>query len=195
MNTSGAHSHSVAPDLALQISAFPASGPAPADGAERPVLGTPLPMYSSAEFALVIDRSLANCRRRRNRLTVLTLRIDQVSRVDEAGHVVAEPSVSLEHSVLERCARRLQSRLRATDQVVRIDSRHIGVVLVGAGDAEARAVDVRLSQALRGPYRFDADLLALRLGIGRAVYPGQGLTGKELAATAVAAAPAPSDPG
>ena len=96
-----------------------------------------------------------------------------------------EPALATEHSALDSFFLRLRSRVRQTDQVVRLDDRVAAVILPGTGDTEAQGVDARLSRLLAGTYRHGDGLLQLQVATGRSTYPELGVRGRELVLAAI----------
>lgn len=84
--------------------------------------------------------------------------------------VAGDPALDAEtHAALMRaCARRLRSRVRATDEVVSVGADAFGVLLVGAPSHAGAMVAARLAQACAHPFGVGDRLLALRLEVAPA---------------------------
>jgi GGDEF domain-containing protein len=120
-------------------------------------------------FSSLVESHLARARRQATTLAVLRLGVDGVL---GPGAQPAAPEYA--QRVLAECGHRLCSRVRATDQVVRIGADAFGVVLVGANETAARAVSLRLMLAGGGLYRLGDQLFDLLLHAGHAAFPEAG---------------------
>lgn len=138
-----------------------------------------LPMVSQAELVRMVDRALADCRRRGTRLSVLALEVTTIGCVGGSQHG-REPALQTEAAVLDTFFQRLRGRVRHVDQVLRLDHRMAAVILPGAGNREAQTVEARLAGLLHGMYRQGDALLQLQLLAGHATYPELGVHGREL---------------
>lgn len=126
----------------------------------------PLQLEGVLAFASLVEGHLARARRQAATLAVLRLGADGV--LGPGGQPAAP---ALVQRVLAECAHRLCSRVRATDQVVRLGADAFGVVLVGANETAARAVSLRLMLAGGGLYRLGEQLFDLQLHAGHAAFP------------------------
>lgn len=126
----------------------------------------PARLEGIAAFVSLVEGHLARARRQGVSLAVLRLGVDGV--MGPGGHPVAPDAIQ---RVQAECAHRLCSRVRATDQVVRIGSDAFGVVLVGASESAARSASLRLLLAAGGLYRLGEQLYDLQLHAGHASFP------------------------
>lgn len=159
---------SPAPLLADVSSASPRAG-----------ASTRLPQADSvAAFGLRTSRHFAQCRRESGQLALVWIEVDALARadggLDPAEHDALIQTVSL----------RLRNRVRGSDEVVYMAGNSFAVLLLAAGAAEARLVEQRLLQALRGAYCVDSRLIQLGVRLGAAVFPQAGRNGAELAEAA-----------
>jgi len=106
-------------------------------------------------FAALADRLAARSRRECRGLCVLQL---WVRVMPGAG---APADAMLMQQVLAECARRLRSRIRATDTIARWGGTQFGVLLPGCAVTHAAAVMTRLSACASGPYRLGDQLIGL----------------------------------
>lgn len=131
-----------------------------------------------AAFATRIDRHLADCRRAKNSLAVLSIAIGGVGSMDGGQ------ATELENQVIPEFGQRLRGRVRATDQVLWLSGREFGVILLNAGPETALTVRRRLLKDLGGVYRMGPQLVTVSLDVGAASYPMSGQTGTALWAAA-----------
>ncbi len=152
----------------------PAANPAPrAGGPSR------LPQAeSTAAFGLRVSRQFAQCRRESGQLGLLWIEADVPL---PAG---AEHSVAEHDSLIQTISLRLRNRVRSTDEVVYMGGSAFVVLLLAAGAAEARLVEQRLTQALRGTYCVESRLIQLGVRVGTALFPQTGRNGGDLAEAA-----------
>lgn len=110
-------------------------------------------LADAAGFALLAERQAMRCRRHGDLLSALTLQVQ----------FVADPDEALRQQLLAECARRLRSRVRATDVVARWQATHFGLLLPRCAPLHADAVLTRLTRAGGGDYRLGSLLLTLQL--------------------------------
>lgn len=129
-----------------------------ADGraADAPDPAPPLDMVAlidEAQFQHLADRQAQRCRRDGQAFSALVL------------HAPVDPELGpvRQKQLLTECARRLYSRVRATDCVARWQESHFGVLLPRSDAANAQAVLARLLRSASGHYRLGDHLLTLRL--------------------------------
>lgn len=151
----------------------PGTAPAQATGGQTSAPGT-------TAFAARVEELLADCRRHKLPMAVLSVAIDSVGRNGEHDAYDLESGVALEFG------HRLRGRVRGSDHVLWVGDREYGVALIDAGADGARAVHRRLLDALGGTYRLGDQLATVRLSAGFAVYPADGSHGAALVATAIA---------
>jgi len=100
------------------------------------------------DFKRLAGRQAVRYRREGQVLSVLSLQVQFDS----------PPDPALAERLLAECARRLCSRVRATDCVARWQGTHFGVLLPRCEPVQAEAVLARLTRFAGGNYRLD-DLL------------------------------------
>lgn len=128
-----------------------------------------LQLDGAPAFITLVDRHIARGRRQGQGLSVLCMVADQLPEPRDGEST---------EWLLDECTHRLCSRVRATDEVVRYGRRHFGVLLLGANEAAAWAVSLRLLRAAGGLYRLGEQLLELRLRVGHGTL---GVTGLDAA--------------
>lgn len=140
---------------------------------------TRLPQADSvAAFGLRTSRHFAQCRREGGQLALVWIEVDMLGRAD-GGLETAEHD-----ALIQTVSLRLRNRVRGSDEVVYMAGNSFAVLLLAAGVAEARLVEQRLLQALRGAYCVDSRVLQLGVRLGTAVFPQAGRNGAELAEAA-----------
>lgn len=150
---------------------------------ERP--GAPgIPVAGPAEVAAHLERLLAQCRRQRCGFALLCVGVERIEGPDGPA------SPELEHRIRDEVARRMQTRIRATDRLLRESDRDACVLLPGGSDEAAQKVAQRFIQVLNGAYRVDGDLLRVSVRVGFAVHPLHGASSTEMLARAAEARPA-----
>lgn len=105
------------------------------------------------DFRRLVQRHTLRCKRDGQGLSALALQVQ----------FDAEPDEALRLQLLSECARRLCSRVRATDIVARWHGTHFGVLLPRCEPAHAEAVLARLTRFGGGNYRLGDLLLHLQL--------------------------------
>jgi diguanylate cyclase (GGDEF)-like protein len=131
-------------------------------------------------FVVRIERCIADSRRRREQISVLSIAVDGVTTME--GQVAG---AALRDSVDSEIGHRLRSRVRSTDEVLHTGELEFGVILPNTGRDGALVVQARLSQVLGGLYRLGPDLVAVTLNIGFASFPAAGQGGAALLAAAI----------
>jgi len=135
----------------------PVTDPLPDRRAPAPPRNAPpalvVELASAEDFSRLVERQALRCRRDRQGLSVLRLQLQFDSEPDEA----------LRLQLLAECARRLCSRVRASDCVARWQATHFGVLLPRCEPAQAEAVLARLTRFAGGNYRLGERLLHLRV--------------------------------
>lgn len=149
----------------------------PSPDRSRLALRAPLLQLPDLEqFAALLNRQLGVCRRGGSRLAVLMMAVELPP---------GELRPAVRQIALEAAGARLANRVRSTDVVCRIGPLRFGVVLMGAGRAEAEVVRTRLARVIGGRYCVDEGSTELTLQIGLAVYRESGDSGSELAQAAL----------
>ncbi len=133
---------------------------------------------STAAFGLRVSRQFAQCRRESGQLGLLWIEADAPP---AAG---AEPGTAEHDALIQTVSLRLRNRVRGTDEVVYMGGSAFAVLLLAAGAAEARLVEQRLTQALRGTYCVESRLIQLGVRVGTALFPQTGRNGCDLAEAA-----------
>lgn len=142
---------------------------------------TRLPQADSlAAFGLRVSRQFAQCRREGEQLALLWLEAEVLVRPDGSiGDAERD-------NLIQTVSLRLRNRVRGADEVVYMGGRSFAVLLLAAGAPEARLVEKRLQQALRGAYGVDGRLMQIGVRLGTAIFPQAGRNGVELAEAAQA---------
>lgn len=150
----------------------PSPAAAPGGRAEqRP----PLPQLDDlTQFCALVDRQLGQCRRLDLRASVMLIEVEPQGL--DGGVLAAETAATLQQAI----GARLSGRVRGSDVLARVGGRQFGLVLVGAGRAEAETVRARLHKSLGGPYGIGEARLYVGLHMGVAVYRESGRTAREL---------------
>lgn len=146
---------------------------------QRAGASTRLPQADSvAAFGLRTSRHFAQCRRESGQLALLWIEVEALGRADGA------PAPAEHDALIQTVSLRLRNRVRGSDEVVYMGGDSFAVLLLTAGAAEARLVEQRLLQALRGAYCVDSRVMQLAVQLGTAVFPHAGRNGAELAEAA-----------
>ena len=160
----------------------PKADPDRAESPSRAQLERPpapgIPVAGAAEVAAHLERLLAQCRRQRCGFALLCVGVECI----EGGDGPVSPDV--EHRIRDEVARRMQSRIRATDRLLRESDRDACVVLPGGSDDAAQKVAERFIRVLNGAYRVDGDLVRVAVRVGFAVHPLHGASSTEMLARA-----------
>jgi diguanylate cyclase (GGDEF)-like protein len=127
-----------------------------------------------------VELQLAQCRRRGGVLALLCVRVDTVVR---AGEPVG---AALEQRVRHEVSNRIGNAVRGSDAILRESDRDTCVVLPGGDAAVAARVGKRLRQLVDGDYRVSGELVQVRVCIGAAAHPENGLRAAELLRRATA---------
>lgn len=122
-----------------------------------------------------LDGALAQAQRRRGRLAVLFVDLDQFKQAnDRLGHAAGD-------HILREVARRMQECLRDTDTVARLGGDEFLIVLPFVEEAEAaEKVAAKLVETLASPYATTAGTARISASIGIAYYPDDAGTHEEL---------------
>ncbi len=92
--------------------------------------------------------------------SVLMLDLDLFKEINDThGHAVGD-------AVLKQFTRRLRDALRVTDTAGRLGGEEFGVILPGAGSADAQAFAERVREALAVPLMADGKMIPLTVSIG-----------------------------
>ncbi|MHB8395148.1 MAG: putative bifunctional diguanylate cyclase/phosphodiesterase [Candidatus Dormibacteria bacterium] len=114
------------------------------------------PLTTLANRVLLRDRiehALATSERRRPRLALVALDLDDFKHVNDTyGHPTGD-------AVLVEVARRVSACLRPADTFARLGGDEFAILLEGAGSALARQVSDRIAAALRPPVRLAGDVV------------------------------------
>jgi GGDEF domain-containing protein len=146
---------------------------------QRAGLATRLPQAdSTAAFGLRVSRQFAQCRRDGGQLALLWVEVEVLAR---PGVAPAEGELD---TLVQTVSLRLRNRVRGADEVVHMGQQSFAVLLTAAGASEARVVEQRLLQALRGAYGVDGRLSQVGVRMGTAIFPQAGRNGAELAEAA-----------
>ncbi len=133
---------------------------------------------STAAFGLRVSRQFAQCRRESGQMALLWIEADTLMPGSE------DRSDAEHDALIQTVSLRLRNRVRGTDEVVYMGGSAFAVLLLAAGAAEARLVEQRLTQALRGAYCVESRLIQLAVRVGTALFPQTGRNGSELAEAA-----------
>ena len=148
------------------------SQPGPPERAD--VVPRTTPVSGPAELLARLDVHLSQCRRRGGVLAVLCISVDSVSL---PGGVV---SAAIEQRVRHEVSNRIGNTVRASDAILRESDRDTCVVLPGADAAVAARVGKRLRQLVNGDYRVAGELVQVRVRVGMAAHPADGMRAAEL---------------
>ena len=125
--------------------------------------------------SLYLDRlgqALREAQRRREPLTVAMFDLDRFRETNNRhGHLAGD-------AVLQAVAARTRGCVREADTVARIGGDEFGLILMGAGKAEAAKVLEKVVAANAVPVTFKGDALPVSVSIGACAYPDGG--GNEL---------------
>lgn len=114
---------------------------------------TVLDLPDAGEFTRLADRQALRSKRTGEAQSALVIEVLFYAPCDEA----------LQLRLLAECARRLRSRVRATDTLARWQATHFGVLLPRCNPQQAEAVLKRLTAFAGGDYRLGRRLLAVHL--------------------------------
>ncbi len=122
-----------------------------------------------------LDGALAQAQRRRGRLAVLFVDLDQFKQAnDRLGHAAGD-------HILREVARRMLECLRDTDTVARLGGDEFLIVLPFVEEAEAaEKVAAKLVETLANPYATAAGSARISASIGIAYYPDDASSHEEL---------------
>jgi diguanylate cyclase (GGDEF)-like protein/PAS domain S-box-containing protein len=122
-------------------------------------------------FDEAFERLLAQAQRSSRKVGVAFIDLDGFKEInDRFGHDTGD-------MLLKEVARRLQQRVRETDITARPGGDEFAVLLWDVGGTEdLRRLGESLLDALRPPYRCDANVCTLTASIGLSLYPDHGLT-------------------
>ena len=123
-----------------------------------------------AEVAAVIDRHLAQCRRNRSLLALVCVSVECVDTESGHGFVTTE----VERLTHEEVMKRICSRVRGGDIVLRPDDRDACVILPGASEEAVRRIAGRFMRALNGAYKIDDNVMQVSVHVGSAAHPLDG---------------------
>ncbi len=114
-----------------------------------------------------LGQALALARRERTGVALVFLDLDGFKPVnDEFGHAVGDEA-------LKETARRIRSRMRASDVAGRIGGDEFLAFLYGVeAPGEARSVAAKILESIETPYGIEGRTIALSASIGIALYPG-----------------------
>ncbi|MFO1250620.1 MAG: diguanylate cyclase [Inhella sp.] len=149
------------------------------EAARRDAL-TELPLR--AGFLDDLEQALARASFARRRLAVVFVDVDELKRVNDAhGHAVGD-------ALLHALGQRLRAQLRPGDLAGRLGGDEFAMVLSDVhAEADPLALASRVAEALEGPVRQQGPELLLRVSVGVAVFPDDGLAAEELLRRADAA--------
>ena len=140
----------------------------------RPVLPRTTPVSGPAEVLARLELHLAQCRRRGERLSVLCVNVEAISRPD------GEVSAALEQRVRQEVSHRIGNAVRGSDAILRESDRDTCVVMTGADTTVAERVASRLQRLVDGDYRVAGELLHVSVRIGAAAHPEHGSRAADL---------------
>ena len=118
-----------------------------------------------------LSQALRVAEREERRLAVLALDLDHFKDVnDSLGHAIGD-------AVLRTVAERLRGALRAVDTVARLSGDEFAILLPQvAGEADVRAVALKLVEHLREPITLEEQTIHLGASVGMALFPEDGAT-------------------
>lgn len=154
--------------------------PLPTEPPPREPGDKPLPLLSARQWAVLVSRQLAECRRRRKTLAVMVVSVEHLRFLDEHGGFGALLDDGQAEHLHAHLGQRLLSRVRGSDRVVRLGSGRFGVVLVGIDATLAAQVTARVVPPLMDPYRLDDRMVVAQVRSGLAAHPEDGATGDAL---------------
>ena len=139
-------------------------------------------LLNRSEFAETLERELARCRRRSERLAVLWIDLDQFKEVNDGlGHEAGDV-------VLQVSATRLAASMRDTDAFGRLGGDEFGLVLVGPDNLnDLDIVLERIVDSYRRPIDTPTGEARISASVGVALYPEDGSEGEDLLRAADAA--------
>ncbi len=129
-----------------------------------------------AEVAAVLDRHLVQCRRNRTLLAIVCVSVECVDTESGVGFVTTE----VERLTHEEVMKRICSRVRGGDVVLRPDDRDACVILPGASEEAVRRIAGRFMRALNGSYKIGDDVMQVSVQVGSAAHPADGGQAPEL---------------
>lgn len=122
-----------------------------------------------------LDSAIARSKREESLTALLFLNIDRFKNINDAyGHAVGD-------ELLMAAAKRINSQIRPDDTVSRLGGDEFGVILQNVNDVDTISyISHRIQEALRAPFQLDDFTSTAPVSIGIALYPDDGLNGKEL---------------
>ncbi len=129
-----------------------------------------------AEVAAVVDRQLAQCRRNRSPMALVCVSVECVDTESGHGYVTTE----IERLTHEEVMKRICSRVRGSDVVLRPNDRDACVILPGASEEAVRRIAGRFMRALNGAYRIGDSVMHVTVQVGSAAHPADGAQAPEL---------------
>ena len=129
-----------------------------------------------AEAAAVVDRHLAQCRRHRTLMALVCVSVECVDTESGHGFVTTE----VERLTHEEVMKRICSRVRGSDVVLRPNDRDACVILPGASEEAVRRIAGRFIRALNGSYRIGDDVMQVSVHVGSAAHPEDGTHAPDL---------------
>ncbi|GGD52281.1 putative bifunctional diguanylate cyclase/phosphodiesterase [Pseudoxanthomonas indica] len=127
-----------------------------------------------ANFYANLERQIADAASSGRVFSVLFIDLDEFKDInDTKGH-------SMGDAVLVELGRRLRDHLRQDELVARLGGDEFVVLAAGADAASARAIALRLAEAVARPMTMGGNVLSLKASIGVSVYPGDGASSELL---------------
>jgi diguanylate cyclase (GGDEF)-like protein/PAS domain S-box-containing protein len=129
-----------------------------------------------------LAKALANARRRRERIAVLWLDLDNFKTInDSLGHSVGD-------LLLKQVGERLQKYVRAQDTVAKVGGDEFVFALINPGHiSRAAAAAERIRRAVAGEFEVQGHVLNVTCSIGISLFPYHGEDGETLIKNAAAA--------
>jgi len=129
-----------------------------------------------------LAKALANARRRRERVAVLWLDLDNFKTInDSLGHSVGD-------LLLKQVGERLQKYVRAQDTVAKVGGDEFVFALINPGHiSRAAAAAERIRRAVAGEFEVQGHVLNVTCSIGISLFPYHGKDGETLIKNAAAA--------
>jgi len=129
-----------------------------------------------------LAKALANARRRRERIAVLWLDLDNFKTInDSLGHSVGD-------LLLKQVGERLQKYVRAQDTVAKVGGDEFVFALINPGHiSRAAAAAERIRRAVAGEFEVQGHVLNVTCSIGISLFPYHGKDGETLIKNAAAA--------
>lgn len=139
-------------------------------------------LANRALFRNRLDRALANARRRRNKLAVMFLDLNDFKAVNDThGHQLGD-------KLLAVVAERLTARLRETDTIARLGGDEFAILVEDLQKSEFAGVVARkVLDVMATPIQVDEIQLRLSTALGVALFPEDGMGAEELVQLADAA--------